>query len=497
MFRFVVPEVENDITQGGLVRPMLALAWPMVVFQLLQVTYNIADTVWLGWFDTNAVGALSIAFPLILFLISVGGGFTTAGSILVAQYTGARSEDSAGRVAGQTLGFVAVLATVLGALGFLATDSLLGLIPADPETARAIIPLAADYMRIFFLGLPFLFGFYVFSALMRGYGDTRTPMRVMALSVAVNVVVDPILIFGVGPVPTLGIEGAAIATVLSRGLATVVGLYVLFATDAGPDVAPGDFRPDLPLLSRIVRVGTPSAAEQSMSSVALITLTGMVATFGPAVVTAYGLGNRLVSLVFLPALGLGRATNTMVGQNLGADRPDRAERAVHLAVAAAAGVLLVVAAVAALIPEPIVSVFIGTGTEQAAEVIALGSEYLRIRSVEFVFLGVTQVLLGAYRGAGNTKTALAFSTVTLWLARVPLVFFLALDTTVVLTVGGSAVELFGTTLSVTTLGLGPSGIWWGMAAGNVAGALAAGAWFTRGTWKRTLIDRGPDADTAD
>ncbi|MFB6111215.1 MAG: MATE family efflux transporter [Halobacteriaceae archaeon] len=470
---------------------MLALAWPIVVFQLLQVAYNVADTIYLGWFDTDAVGALSIAFPLIFFLISIGGGFTTAGAILVAQYTGANSEGSAGRVAGQTLWFVTALATLLGVLGFFLTDTLLGLIPADPETARLIIPLAADYMRIFFLGMPFLFGFFVFSALLRGYGNTRTPMRVMALSVAVNVVLDPLLIFGVGPIPTLGIEGAALATIASRGLATAVGLYVLLGTDAGPAVSVADFRPDPPLLEKIVRVGLPSAAEQSMSSIALITLTGMVATFGPAVVTAYGLGNRIVSLVFLPALGLGRATNTMVGQNLGAKRPDRAESAVRLAAGVAAGVLFVVAVIAALFPGRIVSVFIGTGTEKATNVIALGSEYLRIRAVEFVFLGVMQVLLGAFRGAGDTKTALAFSAVTLWVARVPLVFFLALETTVTLTVGGEVVRLFGHPLTVTTIGMGPAGIWWGMAAGNVLGAVAAGAWFTRGTWKQAVVEDTP------
>ncbi|MFB6268171.1 MAG: MATE family efflux transporter, partial [Halodesulfurarchaeum sp.] len=162
---------------------MFELAWPMIVIQLLQVAYNLADTFWLGQLSADAVGALSIAFPLIFLLISVGGGFTTAGSILVAQYTGAESEGSAGAVAGQTLSFVTLLAIALGAVGFLVTDQMLGLLPADPATMAQVIPLAGDYMRIFFLGQPFLFGFFVFSSLMRGYGNTRTPMRVMGISV--------------------------------------------------------------------------------------------------------------------------------------------------------------------------------------------------------------------------------------------------------------------------------------------------------------------------
>jgi putative MATE family efflux protein len=460
--------VESNITEGDLVRPLLELAWPMVVIQLLQVAYNVADTLWLGRYSADAVGALSLAFPLIFFLISVGGGFTTAGSILVAQYTGADSGASAGKAAGQTLSFVTALGTALALLGFLVTGEMLALFPASPETAAQVVPLAGDYMRIFFLGLPFLLGFFVFSALMRGYGDTRTPMRVMAVSVAINVVIDPLLIFGVGPIPEFGIEGAALATVLSRGLATVMGLYLLFGPGVGPAVERSHLVPDLSFIWRIVRVGVPSALEQSTSALAMISLTAMVTTFAPSVVTAYGLGNRLVSIIFLPAMGLGRATNTMVGQNLGAGNTERAERAVWLAAKTAAAVLFVAAVVAAAFPRTIVGWFMATGTEQAAETIDYGAAYLRVRTTEFVFIGVFQVVLGAYRGAGSTKTALAFSLLALWVGRVPIVYGLAF-----------------------VANLGPAGIWYGMALGNILGAVGAALYFTRGTWKRTVIEHGP------
>ncbi len=472
-------EPHSSITEGSLVRPMFRLAWPIVVTQLLQVAYNIADTFWLGRLSADAVGAISLAFPLIFLLLSVGGGFTVAGSTLVAQYTGAKSEGSAGKIAGQTLSFVTLLAVGLGTLGFFVTDEMLGLLPSGDRTAAEVVPLAADYMEVFFLGIPFLFGFFVFSALMRGYGNTRTPMRIMAISVALNVVLDPVLIFGLGAVPALEIQGAAVATVLSRGVATGLGLYVLFGARAGPDVRPWHLVPNPRDIWDIVRIGVPSALEQSTSALAMITLTAIVVTFAPPVVAAFGLGNRLASLVFLPAMGLGRATNTMVGQNLGARNTERAERAVWLAATVGAGVMVVVAAVAALFPDPIVGVFMATGTDDAAETIRLGSEYLRIRSVEFAFIGVLQVLLGAYRGAGNTKTALGFSMVSLWVGRVPTVAFLALS--------GSLV-LFGGAVTITGVGLGPTGIWIGMALGNVVGAIAAAAWFTRGTWKETVID---------
>jgi putative MATE family efflux protein len=471
-------ETESSITQGSLVRPLFTLAWPIVVTQLLQVAYNIADTIWLGRLSTAAVGALSLAFPIIFLLLSVGGGFTVAGSTLVAQYTGAGGEKSAGKAAGQTLSFVTLLAVVLGALGFFVTGPLLGVLPTDPETALDVVPLAADYMRVFFLGTPFLFGFFIFSALMRGYGNTRTPMRVMLLSVTLNVVLDPILIFGWAPlgIPKLGVEGAALATLISRAVATAVGLYVLFYMPTGPDLQVSHLRPDLESIKKIIDIGVPSALEQSTSALAMLTLTAMVVTFSPPVVAAFGLGNRLISLVFLPAMGLGRATNTMVGQNLGAKQAERAERAVHLAAGVGAAVMLVVAVVAAVAARPIVSVFMATGTAEAAQTIEFGIDYLRIRAVEFAFIGVLQVVLGAYRGAGNTRTALAFSLLSLWVGRVATVYLLTF-----------------------VLGWGVTGIWVGMAAGNIFGAIAAGAWFTRGTWKRSVIDddatETPEAET--
>jgi len=134
---------DDSITDGGLIRPMIRLAWPIVTIQLLQVAYNVADTFWLGRLSADAVGAMSIGFPIIFLLISIAGGFTAAGAILVAQYTGANSEGSAGTIAGQTLGFVTILALVLSALGYLFTDPLLNLLPSQADTTADVIPLAA------------------------------------------------------------------------------------------------------------------------------------------------------------------------------------------------------------------------------------------------------------------------------------------------------------------------------------------------------------------
>ncbi len=395
-------ESGGGLTDGPLVRPMIRLAWPLVVIQLLQVAYNVGDTFWLGALSPDAVGAVSLAFPLLFLLIAVGGGFTTAGAILIAQHTGAESGE-AGLIAGQTLSFVSLVAVGLSALGFLATEPMLAALPADAETQAAIIPLAAEYLRVFFLGLPFLFGFFVFVALMRGYGSTRAPMRVMLVSVVINLVIDPLLIFGVGPIPRLEVQGAAVATLISRGIATAIGFYLLYYTDVGPNIRAAHLRPRREYVTKITRLGIPTALEQSMTALALVAMTAMVVTFPPAVVAAYGLGNRLISLAFLPALGMGQATDTIVGQNLGAGKPNRAARAVRIAAGVIGAVMLTAGVFAFLFPEPFVSVFVTADAAGTAATIDYGVTYLRFAAVGFAFMGVLQVIQGAFRGAGNTK----------------------------------------------------------------------------------------------
>lgn len=484
----------DSITQGSLLWPLFRLTWPILVIQLLQVTYNVVDTLYLGRLSAEAVGALSLAFPLIFLLIAVAGGFTTAGAILVAQYTGAKGDRSAGLVAGQTITTVSAFSVLIGIGGYFYTRPALELLPSDAETAATVIPLAADYMEVIFLGIPLMFGFFVFSALLRGYGDTRTPMFVMVVSVFVNVVLDPFLIFGftnnpifvwfeaapllgaidfVGMEATalaatgftgFGIQGAALATIIARGVATAIGLWLLFNTAVGPAIRLQHLSPDFEFITDIFRLGLPSSVEQTTSALAMITLTAMVVTFSPPVVAAYGLGNRLISLVFLPAMGLGRAIDTMVGQNLGADRSDRALQAVKIAASTGAGVMLVVAVIAVVFTEPIVSVFLGD-VPRAAETIRHGVEYVRIRTVEFAFIGVSQVVLGAFRGAGNTKTAMSISVISLWLGRVATVFYL-----------------------VFVAGWGATGIWVGMAVGHIVSAVLGVGWFSRGTWTEKYID---------
>jgi putative MATE family efflux protein len=480
-----------NVTDGDLLKPLVFLSLPIVLSQLLQVGYNLADTFWVGQLGQAAVSALSYSWPLVFLMISVAGGFTVAGTVLVAQHKGAGAADRVDHVAGQTIAFVGLLAVAFSALGWLLTPWLVGLVGAATGSTEYV--LAVEYTRTVFLGVVFLFGFFIFQALLRGWGDTKTPLALMLLGVVLNVVLDPFLILGFdgnGLLTMLGldalgnllyeltgfsgfgVQGAAVATVISRGIGASIGFVWLFSGQVGIDLSPADLRLDLETIREIVAIGAPASVEQSIRALGITALTALVALAGDPAVAAFGIGNRLNSLVFLPALGLSQGIETVVGQNLGSGQPDRAKRAVRYATGIVAAVLAAVSALAVAFAEPITAVFIDGAA--ADTVIDLGAAYLTVIGPTFAFLGVYQVLQGAFRGSGSTRTAMVFSILELWAFRLPIAYAL-----------------------VTAGGMGATGIWLGIAASNVLALLAASAWYLRGTWTDRVVDRSHAPTPAD
>jgi len=481
---------EIDLTSGSISWPLFYLSLPIVITNLLQTAYNLADTFWVGRLGQAAVSALSFSWAIVFLIISLAAGFTVAGTVLVAQNKGADNLDRVDHVAGQTIAFVVILSAVFSAVGYLLAPDLLALIGAVPGTREYV--LAIEYTRTIFLGIPFVFGFFIFQGLLQGWGDTRTPLYLMAFGVALNVAIDPFLILGFrgnvlfevvglgGLERTLyaatgfagfGVQGAAVATIASRGLGAAIAFGLLLSGRVGLSPAPSDFLPRRETVEKIVRIGAPASVEQSTRALGVTVLTALVALASQEAVAAYGIGNRLTSLVFLPALGLARGTETVVGQNLGADQADRARKAVFAAAGLIAGLLAVVSILAFAFAEPITAVFI-TG-ENADLVVSIGADYLRIVGLTFLFLGAFRVVQGGFRGSGSTKTAMALSILALVVFRAPPAYVL--------------VEWFG---------MGATGVWYGIAFSNVAILVVAGAWFLRGTWTEGVVEADRPAGPA-
>jgi len=477
-----------NVTDDELLKPLLVLSIPIVLSQLLQVGYNLADTFWVGRLGQEAVSALSYSWPLVFLMISIAGGFTVAGTVLVAQNKGAGNDDQVNYAAGQTIAFVTVVALGFSVLGYVLSPWLVDLVGATPGTAE--YALSVEYTRTIFIGVLFMFGFFIFQALLRGWGDTRTPLYLMALGVALNVFLDPFLIlgfkgnvllswlglgglqswlYGLTGFAGFGVQGAAIATVVSRGLGAMLGFVWLFSGKVGIHLSISDVVLEWSMVKRIVSLGAPASVEQSTRALGITVLTALVAFAGDDAVAALGIGNRINSLVFLPALGLARGTETVVGQNLGTEQDGRAKQAVVYSSLIVAGVLALLGMVAYAFAGPITSVFVA----DAPDVVALGADYLRIIGPTFLFIGVFQVVQGAFRGSGSTRLAMTFAILSLWVFRLPPAY-----------------------LFQEVLGMGSGGVWLAIALSNVLSMLAAVAWFARGTWTRNVVSEGPTGEMA-
>jgi putative MATE family efflux protein len=453
---------EFDLTDGDVGKPLFYLALPIVVTNLLQTAYNLADTFWIGQYSTDALAAISFAFPMVFLIISLGMGLAVAGSILVAQYTGAGEEGEAEYAASQTVGFAAVVSVVLGAVAYVFVGDVLALLGPSEDVWH----LATAYMEIISLGIFFMFGFFVFISLMRGYGDTITPMLVMFGSVALNVVLDPFLIFGWWIFPQWGIEGAAIATVFSRGLALVVGLWIMLSGRRGVRIRPRDIVPDLDYGRRLVRIGIPASVEGMGQAVAINLLMFIVGTFATPVVAAFGIGVRVFSVIFLPAIAVARGVETMAGQNIGAGKPDRAALTARVAAKTTFVVLAAAGVVTFFFAEPIVGLF----TNDRA-VVEVGATFLRYVAPSFGFIGIMRSYNGGFRGAGKTLTAAAIAVSMLGLIRLPIAW-------------------------VASGPMGPPGVWISFFISNVVGAVIAYVWFQRGGWRSADVRSSP-VDVAD
>jgi putative MATE family efflux protein len=315
-------------------------------------------------------------------------------------------------------------------------------------------------MQVIALGLPLMFGFFVFIALMRGAGDTVTPMLVMIGTVALNVVIDPLLIFGVGPFPALGVQGAAVATVFARGLALLVGVRIMLRGEHGIRIRPRHMLPDLAYGQKLVRLGVPASIEGTGRALSVNAMLIIVATFGVAVEAAFGVGIRIFSLIFMPAVAVDRGVETMTGQNIGAGKPDRAAAANHVAAKATFGILAALGVVIFVAAPAIVGVF-----TPGEAVVETGARFLRFVAPTFGCIGVIRAYTGGFRGAGKVMTAAALSIVMLGVVRLPVAWMLAQR-------------------------IGPDGIWISFTVSNAVAAVLAILWFQRGTWRDADVREG-------
>lgn len=444
------------ITEGPIFTSLLKLSFPIMISQLMQTLYNLADTIWVGKVGAGAVASISISFPILFLMIAIAAGLTIAGTAIIAQYKGAGNMEDINKVLGQLVTYIGSLSLLIMIIGILFSKEMITLMGADAN----IVDDAAGYLRIIFAGMPFMFGFFIFSSILRGIGDTITPAIMMFASVVLNIILDPLLIFGIGPFPELGVQGAAVATVFSRGVVTIYAVYLIIRGIRGLKLTLNKMKPDIEIIKMITKIGLPSSIEQSMIASGQLIMTGLVTGFGTMTLAAYGIVNRIISLPVILAFGVAAASTTMVGQNIGADKKERAEKTAVISITTIFIGLTLIGVIILIRPEFVISVF-----NSAPEVLEYGSNYLSIVVLTFGFIGAMNVANGVFKGAGRTIPPMIISTASQWIFRVILGYILA-----------------------RILNWQQTGLWWAIAIANIAGALMGIIWLRVTDWSTKVIE---------
>lgn len=436
---------------------LMCISLPIMTSNLLQTMYNMVDAFFLGKLGKEAISAPSITMHISNFIIVFGVAFSIAGTTMVSQAYGANRNNRTRLdfLASQVFLVNAVMSVVVMVAGLLLTRPLLALMQVP---AGLTYTYTLQYMGITFLTMPFLFGDLTLRGTLQGVGDSLTPLYVQTASVVLNVILDPIFIFGWGPVPAMEVAGAAWATFLARMVSCSISMVFLFGGFKRVRVRFPLMRPNRATLSLMSRIGLPAAIGQSFSSLGFAVMQGVVNSFGPAVIAAFGVGNRVQSFFNMPAQGISQGTAILVGKKLGERKSGEAASIAKRGLLICGIFISFGMGLVMIYGKYVIMFFVND-----PEVIAHGVQMFRITSASVVFFALYTVVMGAFQGGGMTRPIMVMNIVRLWGLRVPLSYLLPL-----------------------AFGLGSTGIWWAMLISNFLVLGWSLYLFSRGSWKVTL-----------
>jgi len=407
----------RDMTTGSIPRHLVAFSLPMLAGNALQTAYSFINAIWVGRFlGKTALAAVTVSFPIVFVLMALGAGLTLATNILVSQEYGGQNFAGVRRVVQNSTALLTVLALALVAAGEFFAGHILRAMGTPPD----VFGPAVAYLRIFFLSMIPSFWLFLTRAMLLGIGDSTTPLSFLSVSVLLTAILDPVLMFGWLGFPALGLNGTAWAAVIAQ----TTGLWLLVVhlknkrSPVRPSLGLSGFH--LPTTAVTVRIGIPSAVQQSLVSLGMVFVTGIVNSFGEDATAAFGVGSRIDQLAFMPAMTLSMAVATVAGQNIGARRYERIREIFWWGCLISCGITLCVSALAVSAPGHLASIF----TTDAA-VIGLATRYLRIVGSCYGFFAVMFISNGIINGAGHTLVTTAFSLVSLWVVRVPVAYVLS------------------------------------------------------------------------
>ncbi|MBN2014724.1 MAG: MATE family efflux transporter [Candidatus Altiarchaeota archaeon] len=435
-----------DLTEGDVLKTILKTSVPLMVAFLLQSSFNVVDAFFVGQISAEALAAVSISFPMIFFIISLGTGVGVGVTSVIARFIGSKQYGEADNVAEHAVLIAVILSFFLTATGLLASPLLFDFIGATGEVKI----MALDYLNILLFFAAFMLVAMVGNAILRAEGDMKTPMKVMGVSSIINTILDPILIFVLG----WGVKGAAIATILSRGVGMGYLYHHILSGRSSISLNLRDFSYHFNYVRKIFAVGVPSSLSNIIMSVGMFLLTIIVGFYGIDALAAFGVGYRLDSLAILPCMGISAAVISIVGQSVGAGKTGRA-REVSLKAGIMASVFMSSIGLLFYVFAPwIVGVF-----NSSPGVVGYGVSFLRIIPLTYLFVGVAICASSAFLGSGKAMLALISTVFRVIVFTVPAAYILS--------------GMYGVT-----------GIWWGMVAGAFLGLIVTMLFFEFGGWEK-------------
>lgn len=450
---------EYDYTQGSIRVAIVLLAIPMILELSLESVFAVVDMYFVSHLKENskeAMATVGLTEAVVMIVYTLAIGLSTAATAMVARRIGEKNPDAAAHAGAQSILIALIVTVIVSSLGIVFAPDILELMGASPE----VIQEGKIFTRIMLGGSVVIILLFLINGIFRGAGDATMAMRSLWLASLINIFLCPMLLFGFGPFPELGLKGAAIATTIGRGIGVVYQCYYLFAGKRTIKIKATHFKWDLPIIKTLLEVGWPATIQFFMASGSWIILTKLVAETGGTDASAgYQVAIRNVVFFILPAWGLSNAAAALVGQNLGARQPGRAAQSVLLTTKYNALFMGCVTVIFLFFASPIISIF-----TKEPEVHRYGTLALQVIGTGYIFYGIGMVMIQALNGAGDTKTPTWINFAGFWLLQIPLAYLLAKG-----------------------FNLGPLGAFIAIPVAETAIALAAWYYFKKGKWKEVKI----------
>ncbi len=446
---------ERDWTKGSVLGNLLSLSWPMFISNTLMMLGPTIDMIWVGKLGSASIAGVGVAGVAVQLVMVAVQGLLMGMRAMVARFVGAGDLQAANHVVRQAFVLSASLSLVIAAVGIFFAEGILGLFGLEAD----VVAQGAAYVQIQFIGQAAMAFRIMSDGVMQASGDTMTPMKQSVIYRLFHVALCPFLVFGWWIFPRMGVSGAAMTSVVSQTLGTSLGLWVLFTGRSRLRLSLKNFRLDLNIIWRMVRIGLPALVSGIQRTFSQFFLMWFMAPFGTLAVAAHSINQRIEMILIMPAMAFGMASGVLVGQNLGAIHPERAEKSAWLAVSLVGGIMVFISVVILLWAEGLVRIF---STEPA--LVELAATFIRISVAGFILLGFMFVFMQSLSGAGDTVPPMIVSVVTFWAVVLPLAYFLP---------------------KITELGM--YGIRWAIVSEVVVGAIVFTIYFRTGRWKRKKI----------